>query len=161
MKHLAVVLGIAGLLFAGCGKSAEQKHLEAELWAKVKQLHDDTMAEVMKFGDLEQRMDAAVARHDELANRYPRQMKDHTADNLQAARAELESLREKMDLWMKDFKPYDESLPHEQAMAVLSSNLEDLEGMKASMTRAVAQAEAILAEHQAIAEGLMKKVGRR
>lgn len=161
MKHLAVVLGMAGLLLAGCGKSAEQKHLEGQLWTKVKQLHDDAMGEIMKFGDLEQRIDAAVARHDELATRYPRQMKDHTADDLQAARAELESLREKMDIWMKGFKPYDESLPHEEAMSALSSNLEDLEGMKVSLEKAVAQAEAVLADHQAAAEALMKKVGGR
>lgn len=157
MKQFAVGLGLAALLLAGCGKSAEERHLEAELWAKVTSMHDKVMAETMEFGDLEQKIDAAMARHEELAKRYARELKGHTAEDLQAARTELESLRTKMDNWMKGFKPYDEALPHQDAMASLETSLQWLTSMQGEIEKAVTQAETSLAEHQAAAETLTKK----
>jgi len=161
MKHLGVVLAIAGLVLAGCGKTSEQKQVEEELWTKVKTLHDETMSQIMEFGGLEQQIDEAVARHEDLAKRYPRQMKDHNADNLQAARAELEALREKMDIWMKDFKPYDEALAHADAIASLGESQKWLMSAKAEISSAVTRAKAVLEEHQAAAEVVMKKGKKR
>ena len=161
MKNVAVLLGIAGLLLAGCGKTSEQKHLEGELWAKVKALHDEAMTQIMEFGDLEQKIDEAIALHDDLAKRYPRQMKDHTADDLQAARAGLEEVREKMDNWMKGFKPYDESLPHADAIASLEASQKWLAGATAEIGSAVTRAKEVLEEHRVAAEEITKKSKKR
>ena len=159
MRHLALVLALAGLVLSGCGKSAEERRLESELWTKVKALHDTTMAHVMEFGDLEQKIDDAVTRHEELAKRYGRKLKGHSTDDLVTARAALESLRTKMENWMKGFKPYDESLPHQDAMASLEVSLKWLTGMQGELKRGMQQADDALQAHEQAALSVMKKGG--
>jgi len=159
MRHLAIVLGLAGLVLSGCGKSADERHLESELWMKVKALHDTTMAQVMEFGDLEQKIDEAVARHEDLAKRYGRKLKGHSADDLVAARATLESLKTKMENWMKGFKPYDESLSHQDAMASLEVSLRWLTGMQGELERGMQQADDALQAHEQAALSVMNKGG--
>ena len=51
----------AALLIAGCGKSAEFKKLESDLFASLSTMHDDGMALMNKGRDLSSKIDDAIA----------------------------------------------------------------------------------------------------
>ena len=158
MKKVVLLLTAVAFVLAGCGKSDEQKKMEADLWAQVTKLHDGQMAQVKGFDDLLGKVDATVAMHDTLAMKFPKELAGHNMDDLTAAKEKLTAVKASMDTWMKEFKPYNVDMPHTEAMTTMKKNVEDLTKMGTEIEGAIGAANTALDSHKAFAADLMTKM---
>lgn len=156
MKHAvtAAVVAVAVLL-AGCGKSDLQQKLETDLSAEITTLHDGAMATYTQAKDLAGQLDAALANHNEMAATYAKQFAGHSADDITAAKEKLAAAVTSMDTWMKEFKPYDPEMPHEQVLTTLTKSKDDVLKMKGELESAVSGAMSTLDAHRTFAEQVM------
>jgi PBP1b-binding outer membrane lipoprotein LpoB len=156
MKHTitAALLAVAVLL-AGCGKSEMQTKLETELNDEITKLHDGAMATYNQAKDLTAEIDAAMANHTEMAAKYAKQFAGHSSDDLVAAKDKLAATVASMDAWMKEFKPYDPEMPHEQVIASLTKSKDDVMKMKTELETSVSEAMGVLNSHKTFAEQVM------
>jgi len=157
---LFLVLMVAVLL-AGCGKSEEVKKLEATLNTEVMQKHDDLMKSMASLDELTAQIDAAMAKHNELVKKYPKQTATHKAGDLMTAKDKILAAKAKMETWMKGFKPYDVKAKHEDVMASLTKNKDELMAMQEQFTNAMTFAKDAIAGHTKMAEELMAKTTKR
>lgn len=156
MKHAvtAAVLAVA-LLLAGCGKSELQTKLETELSDQITKLHDGAMATYNQAKDLTTQLDAALVSHNELAAKHAKQFAGHSADDITAAKEKLTAAIASMDTWMKEFKPYNPEMPHEQVITTLTKSKDDALKMKDELESAVSGALSTLDAHKTFAEQVM------
>jgi predicted small lipoprotein YifL len=154
---LFLVLMVAVLL-AGCGKSEELKKLEATLNTEVMQKHDDLMKSMASLEVLRDQIDVAMAQHNELVKKYPKQTATHKAGDLMTAKDRLLAAKAKMETWMKGFKPYNVEVKHEEAMASLTKSKDELLAMQEQFTGAMTYAKDTIAGHTKMAEELMAKM---
>lgn len=160
MKSRWLLLVVAAAL-AGCGKSADMKKLEADLNAEIQKVHQKQMASMKVLDSLTVSLDAALATHTELASKYARALKDHGVDDIAAAKEQLAGARSAMDSWMKSYKPYDETLPHEQVMAQLNKDMEGLMGLQTQLDSAMKTASDVITSHAKVADEVMAKYAKR
>jgi uncharacterized lipoprotein YmbA len=160
MKKLLVLLIAVAFVLAGCGKSAEQKKMELDLSAQVQKLHDAGMASMKQVDELTGKIDAAVAMHDSLVKAFPKLAAGHPAEDLIAAKGKLASVKSAMDTWMKGFKPYNETMKHEEAVTMLKKNVEDLTKMKGEIDASVTAATTAIDAHAKAASELMAQASK-
>jgi predicted nucleic acid-binding Zn-ribbon protein len=160
MKSRWLLLALAAALI-GCGKSAEMKKLEADLNAEIQKVHDKQMASMKVLDSLTASLDNALARHTELAAKYSKALEGHSADDITAAKEQIAGAKSAMDGWMKAYKPYDETLPHEQVMAQLNKDMEGLMGMQTQLDAAMKGASEVITSHAKAAEEVMAKFDKR
>jgi truncated hemoglobin YjbI len=157
---LVLVLAVSVTLF-GCGKSAEMKKMEADLFASVKTMHDEGMGLMMKANELTGRIDEAIATFDKLAADHPKETAGHNADDLKAARQKLSGAVASMKEWMAGFKPYDEKTVHEEAMAQLAKTKEGITKVKDDFNSAIAAASKALDSQKTFADDMTAKTGKK
>lgn len=158
MKKAVLLFTAVAFVLAGCGKSDEQKKMEADLWAQVTKLHDGQMAQVKGFDDLLGKIDATIATHNSLVMQFPKELAGHNMDDLTAAKEKLTTVKASMDAWMKEFKPYNVDMPHAEAMQTMKKNVDDLTKMGSEIDGAIAAANTAMDSHKAAAENLMAKM---
>jgi len=161
MRSLLVLTAALAIVLAGCGKSADQRKLESDLNAAITKAHDEQMASVKVLDSLTSAIEAATARHNEIAAKYAKLVTGHTADDLTAALAKIASAKKSMDEWMKAYRPYDENAPHETAMAKLNKDMQDLMAVKMQIDGALKSASAAVTDHTKFADELMAKVAKK
>jgi hypothetical protein len=149
------------VLLAGCGKSEELKKLEATLNTEVMQKHDDLMKSMAGLDVLTDQIDAAMAQHNDLVKKYPKQTATHKAGDLMTAKDRVLAAKAKMETWMKGFKPYDVEAKHEEVMASLTKNKDELIAMQQQFTGAMTFAKDAIAGHTKVAQELMAKTTKR
>ena len=132
MKSRWLLLVVAAAL-VGCGKSADMKKLEADLNAEIQKVHEKQMSSMKVLDSLTASLDATMAKHTELAAKFPKALEGHSADDIAAAKEQIAGAKSAMDSWMKAYKPYDETLPHEQVMAQLNKDMEGLMGTQTQL----------------------------
>jgi predicted nucleic acid-binding Zn-ribbon protein len=157
MLALFLVLMVAVLL-SGCGKSEELKKIEATLNTEVMQKHDDLMKSVTTLDELTAQIDAAMAKHDELVKKYPKQTADHKAGDLMTAKDRIVAAKAKMEKWMNGFKPYNMAAKHEEVMAGLTKSKDELIAMQEQFNAAMTFTKDAIASHTKMAEELMAKM---
>lgn len=160
MKSRWLLLVVAAAL-VGCGKSADMKKLEADLNAEIQKVHEKQMASMKVLDSLTASLDAAMAKHTELAAKYPKAFVEHTADDIAAAKEQIAGAKSAMDSWMKAYKPYDETLPHEQVMAQLNKDMEGLMAMQTQLDGAMKGASDVITSHTQAAEEVIAKFGKK
>lgn len=160
MLAVFLVLMVAVVL-AGCGKSEELKKLEATLNTEVMQKHDDLMKSMATLDELTVQIDAAMAKHEELVKKYPKQTATHKAGDLMTAKDRLVSAKASMETWMKGFKPYDVEMKHEDVMAGLTKSKDELAGIQEQFTKAITTAQDAIATHAKVANDLLAKTSKR
>jgi hypothetical protein len=160
MKSRLLLLLVAASL-VGCGKSAEMKKLEADLNAEIQKVHMQQMSSMKVLDSLNASLDAAMAMHTELAAKYPKALEGHSADDIAAAKATIAGAKTAMDSWMKAYKPYDETLPHEQVMAQLNKDMQGLMGMQTQLDAAMKGASDVITAHAKAAEEAMAKFAKK
>lgn len=158
----------AALLIAGCGKSAEFKKLESDLFGSLSTLHDDGMALMNKGSDLSAQIDDAIAKYDSLAAKYPKEFAGQSSDDLKAAKEKLANAAASMKEWMAGMKPYDPTMDHTEVMAQLTKAKDGITKVKAEFQDAITSATTALEHHKAFAEEMaakaattVKKVARK
>jgi len=164
MKYLrasTLLLPLLALLFAGCGKSQEQKKMEADLNSEVNALKTDVESSLSGFGELRNKLDATRQMHDELQKKYARQMKNHSADDITAAGRVLETAKEEAAVALTNLSSYKEQLPHDQAMKGLNQNKEALVKTKDRVTEAMKSATAAISNHEQMKNKLTKKTSSK
>jgi len=160
MKSRWLVLVVAAAL-VGCGKSADMKKLEADLNAEIQKVHESQMASMKVLDSLTASLDAATAVHTELAAKYPKALEGHSADDIAAAKEQIAGAKSAMDSWMKAYKPYDVSLPHEQVMAQLNKDMEGLMGMQTQLAAAMKTASDVITSHAKAAAEVAAKYDKK
>ena len=160
MKSRWLVLVLAAAL-VGCGKSADMKKLEADLNVEIQKVHEVQMESMKVLDSLTASLDATMAKHTELAAKYPKALEGHSADDIAAAKEQIAGAKSAMDSWMKAYKPYDESLPHEQVMAQLNKDMEGLMGMKTQLEAAMKAASDVVTNHAKAADEVMAKYDKK
>ena len=160
MKSRWLVLVIAAAL-VGCGKSADMKKLETDLNAEIQKVHEVQMESMKVLDSLTASLDATMAKHTELAAKYPKALEGHSADDIAAAKEQIAGAKSAMGSWMKAYKPYDESLPHEQVMAQLNKDMEGLMGMQTQLAAAMKAASDVITSHAKAADEVMAKYDKK
>jgi hypothetical protein len=161
MKHhsfLPLLLAGAGLLIAGCGKSAEFKKLESDLFSSVTTMHDDGMSLMNKGRDLSAKIDDAIATYDSMAAKYPKVFEGQTSDDLKAAKEKLATAATSMKEWMAGMKPYDPTMDHTEVMTQLSNAKDGITKVKTQFQEAITAATTALENHKAFAEQMAGKL---
>lgn len=164
MKNMMLALFLVlmvGVLLAGCGKSEELKKLEATLNTEVMQKHDDLMKSMAGLDELTTQIDTAMAKHKQLATKYPKQAGTHNADDLMAAKDKIVAAKANMEIWMKGFKPYNMAAKHEEVMASLTRSKDELTTVQEQFTGAMTAAKDAMASHAKFAEELLAKTPKR
>jgi outer membrane murein-binding lipoprotein Lpp len=152
----ALLLAVAVLSFAGCGKSDEMKRLEAGLNTEVMQKHDELMKDMSGLDAAVDQINALVAKHDSLAKLFPKKFAGHDATDLLTAKEKLESAKSAMNAWMKEFKPYDPQEKHETVMASLKKTKDDLGVIEHQFQESLTLAKESMANHTKVLEDLAK-----
>jgi hypothetical protein len=156
MKNILIMSClIAAMALLGCGKSAEMKKMEGELDAAIMKLHETEMGTMNQVDGLVAQIDAAL--HDSLTAKNPKLAEGQAADDLKAAKEKLSAAKASLHAWMKDYKPYDEKMKHEEVMVNLTKDKDALVKVKTYMEAAITAATAALnsykqAEDKLIAE---------
>jgi len=149
VSFIVVLLSFA---IIGCGKTADQKKMEADLNAEVLKMHEKQMKEIEEIRDLMAGIDIELMSYDKLVNEHPKQMAGHTPDDLVSAKKMLLSAKSAMESWMTGYKMYDAGAKHEEAMAKLGKDKDDLTKVQASIDAAKEIARAALDAHRQLAE---------
>jgi hypothetical protein len=155
---LSVLAIAAAILIAGCGKSEEFKKLESSLYASVTSMHDEGMSMMNKGAALSATLDDAIAKHDSMAAKYPKQFQGQSSDDLKAAKEKLATATASMKEWMSGMKPYDPSMDHTEVMAQLTKAKDGITKVKADFQDAIGAATAALENHKAFAEDMAAKL---
>lgn len=142
------------LLFfvAGCGKTADQKKMEADLNAEVMKIHQDQMKEIVQIRDLMAGIDIELMSFDKLMNEHPKQMAGRTPDDLVNAKKMLLGAKSAMESWMSGYTMYDAGTKHEEAMTKLAKDKNDLTKIQALIDAAKGAATGALDAHRHLAE---------
>lgn len=158
MKSTLVTLALLiAFVLAGCGKSEVQKKLESELNSEIMKMHDATMATITKAKDLASQLDGAVAVQDSLAKLYPKAFEGKTTDDLKAAKEKLAGVKDEMDKWMKGHKPFDPNGKHEEILAQLKKDKEDLTKIKNDAEGAFTAATTAIDSHKQLVTDVASK----
>jgi exonuclease VII small subunit len=160
MKNLLLFLSVlllSALLLSSCGKSSEQKQMESTLNEQVMAMHDTQMMKMKEMQRLDEQLDSAILLNDSLRASFPRETEGYTNDNLTDAKRKLSAARGAMESWMSGFKPYDEEMKHEEAMAQLNTTLQDLTRVGVQLEEAITDATGTIAAHQQAAAELLAK----
>jgi methyl-accepting chemotaxis protein len=155
------LLAVTAFLVAGCGKSADQKKLEADLNAEIGKLHEYQMAMIEKIKVMSADLDGAVATFDSLAKARPKETAGRTADDMKAAKEKLTAVQTAMDAWMATYKPVDENMNHAEALVALAKNKADLTKTTGDALEAMKSAAAALENHKTFAADLMAKATKK
>ena len=146
---LVMVLVLAGTVgLCGCGKSAEQKRLEADLNSQIMKGHEVLMEKPKQAAVLLTQLDSAIAISDSLIKEHPNGTGGLTSSDLIAARDKVEGSRSALDSWMQGHTPYNEGIKHERAMAQLQTDLNALTQVGDQMDTAIVDATKAIAIHR-------------
>lgn len=155
---LPLLIACTALLVAGCGKSAEFKKLESDLFASVHSMHDEGMSLMNQGRDLSAKIDDAIATYDSMAAKYPKVFEGQSSDDLKAAKEKLAGAAASMKEWMAGMKPYDATMDHTEVMAQLTSAKEGITKVKGQFQDAITSATTALENHKAFAEQMASKL---
>lgn len=153
---LLLVLAVAVLL-AGCGKSAEMKQMETDLYKSVTTMHDEGMGLMNKANQALADIETSIAENEKLAAAHPKEVAAHSMDDLTAAKQKLTGAVTSMKEWMAGFKPYDPTKKHEEVMAELGKTKDGIAKVKANFDEALAAAKTAIDTHTAFATELAAK----
>jgi hypothetical protein len=157
---LLLVLSVA-VLIAGCGKSAEMKQMEADLYKSITSMHDQGMALMNKANEALAGVDASIAENEKLAAAHPKEVAAHSMDDLTAAKQKLTGAVASMKEWMSGFKPYDPTMKHEEVMAQLTKTKDGIAKVKRNFDEALAAARTAIDTHTAFAAELAKAPAKK
>jgi len=151
---------LVAFVLAGCGKSEIQKKLESELNNEVMKMHDATMTTITKAKDLTSQLDGAAAVQDSLAKLYPKAFEGKATDDLKAAKGKLAGVKDEMEKWMKGHKPFDPNGKHEEILAQLKKDKEDLTKIKNDVEGAFTAATTAIDNHKQLVTDAVAKTGK-
>jgi hypothetical protein len=161
LRASTLLVSFLALLFAGCGKSQEQKKMEADLNSEVNALKKEVESSLSGFDELRNKLGATLQMHNELQKKYAKKMKNHSADDITTAGRMLETAKEAADVALANLSSYKEQLPHDQAMKALNQNKEALVRAKDRVAEAIQSATAALSNHEQMKNTLTKKTSSK
>ncbi len=159
MKKLPLLVLLLILFAAGCGKPAEQKAMEEQLNAEVLAMHEKQMGQLNEIRDLVGGIDIELSNHDRLAATHPKEYAGKTPDDLVKAKNMLLGAKASMERWMAGYKMYDPQMNHEDAMAKLTKDKDDITAVQNSLDSAKAAAHSALDAERTFAERFAVKSG--
>ena len=156
-RLLFVLVAALALVITGCGKTQEQQKMENALNAEVKTLQNDVESSLASFAGLQARLDATLKMHKELAKKYAKKMKGHTAEDVTAAKKGLDAARNEAETALKALTTYNKEMNHEQAMLKLKQDSKSLTMIKDKIVGAMSAADSAIANHEKMKSSLTAK----
>ncbi len=157
MKTLPWILAPLLIITAGCGKPAEQQTMEQKLNAEVLAMHEKQMGQLNELRDLVGGIDIELSNHDRLAAKHPKEYAGKTPDDLIKAKDMLLNAKASMERWMAEYKMYDPQMKHDEALAKLTKDKDELMKVQATLDSAKAAAHAALDAERAFADRFASK----
>jgi hypothetical protein len=162
MKKLAVVLvALTVLALVGCGPSAEQKKMVADLTTEVTTMVNSTSA---KLGDLDNvagQITSAISGADSLAMKFPKDTASimGAITQLKSAKDRVMSVKENVSAWVSNFKAPDlTKMKFDEVLTSLKKSKDELTSAGAEVEGAMTAATTALDGYKGIASGLMTKL---
>ena len=150
MRHFCLFVFLSvGLIVVGCGKSDEQKKMETDLNEQISKGHHAQMAKLADVDEMIDSVEASLARYDSLAAAHQKEVAQQPKSDLISARDRLTSSREAMESWMAAYRPYNEGIKHDQAMAEMKTEFDALQQVAVETDSALADASRSVHAHEA------------
>lgn len=160
MKRLLsalVLVFFSSLLLVSCGKTLQQKQMEADLQKRMMALHDSGMVKMRQAQAMDSQLDSAKILHDSLAAKFPKEAADQTSDDIAMAKQRLASARSAMETWMSGHKPLDAETNHDEAVAKMNADIQELTSVGAQLDTAIVDATGTIENHRKFAAELLAK----
>ena len=162
MKNFSMAfVALALFAFIGCGPSAEQQKMFADLTTEVTSMVNDGSASLGKMDDVAGQITTAVTGSQELAQKFPKDTASimGAVNQLKAAKDRLMSVKDNVGAWIANFKAPDlASGSFDKVIADLKKNKEDITSATTEIQGALSAATSALDGYNGIASGLMSKV---
>lgn len=165
MKNLVVPIAALILVaLVGCGPSAEQKKMVADLTTEVTSMMNDAKS---SLGDLDKAagdITTSLSGADSLMMKYP---KDTEAINgavtqLKSAKDRLMSVKDNVSSWINAYKAPDlTKMKFDQVIADLKKNKDELTTATSEIKGALSAASAAIDGYKNVASTLMSKVAAK
>ena len=152
MRRLFPFVLAVAIAIAGCGKSGDQKRAESDLQDEIMKLHDYSMASLGKIKVLNRSLDSALDRTGSPADIRHAVAGDSSAASLRTAKEALDRSTDAMELWMSEYRPYDERGDHDAVMAQLKAEKESLARATAGALSAIDTASAALEQYRRLVQ---------
>ncbi len=154
------ILFFVAASLAGCGKSQEDKKMESDLNTQILHLHDYYMASINRMGQLQSQIDSALARHDSLARLRPGVAAGESTEDLMSVNARMDSARSAMNAWMRAYIPYEPSMGHQEAMAKLQKDKDELTRQTSNALGIIDAAGTTIDRHRNLEDSLRATAAR-
>jgi hypothetical protein len=157
LSAMVIIVLFSSLLLVSCGKTSQQKAMESDLNKRVMQLHDSGMAKMRQAQALDAQLDSAKALHVSLAAKFPKNAAGHSSDDIAQAKGKIESAQAAMHAWMSTHKPYDPEAKHDEVMAQLNADVQELTNVSTQFDTAITDATGTVENHRKFAAELLAK----
>lgn len=165
MKYFSVILvALVALVLIGCGPSAEQKKMVADLTAEVTGMVDNVKNSLGKLDNVSGEITAAIAGADSLAQKNPKDAAAITdaVNQLKTAKERLMSVKDNVNSWVAAFKVPDlATMGFDKTMAQLKQDKEQLTTATSEIEGALGAANTALDGYKNLAASLMTKVAAK
>lgn len=163
-KFVFVLVASLALAAIGCGPSAEQRKMVADLTGEVTNMVNDATSSLGKMEDVAGQITSAVSGGDSLAMKFP---KDTTSimgavNQLKSAKDRLMSVKDNVSAWLKSYKTPDlTKMKFTDVVTNLKKSKDELTTATSEIQNAMSAASAALDSYKGIASGLMSKIASK
>lgn len=165
MKYFnSLVGGILLLTLVGCGPSAEQKKMVADLTSEVTTMVDNVKNSLARLDNISGEVTAAIAGADSLAQKNPKDTAaiSNVLNQLKSAKDRVMSVKDNVNSWIAAFKVPDlATMDFDKVMAQLKQDKEQLTTATSEIEGALTAANTALDGYKNLAANLMTRVAAK
>lgn len=165
MKYFSeVVAAFLVIALTGCGPSAEQKKVAADMTTEVTTMVENVKSSLGKLDNIAGEITAAITAADSLAQKNPKEAATITevVNQLKSAKDRAMSVKDNVNSWVAAFKAPDmATMDFDKVMAQLKQDKEQLATATSEIEGAMTAANAALDGYKNLAANLMTKVAAK
>ncbi len=162
MKKLAVVLvALTVVSLIGCGPSAEQQKMVADLTTEVTTMVNNTSTKLGDLDNVAAQIASAVSGADSLAMKFPKDTASimGAVNQLKSAKDRVMAVKDNVSAWISNFKTPDlTKMKFDEVLTSLKKSKDELTSAGTEVEGAMSAATAALDGYNGIASGLLSKL---
>lgn len=164
MKRFVFVVVAFALAAIGCGPSAEQNKMVADLTGEVTDMINDARSSIGQMEDVAGQIASAVSGADSLAKKFPRDTTSimGAVNQLKSAKDRLISVKDNVTAWVNNFKTPDlAAMKFDEVVSNLKKSKDELTTATSEIQGALSAASASLDGYKSVSSGLMSKTAMK